>query len=319
MPVSRYPALPIESWFTVHPLTAPDRAAMAALRAVAEPNKGKLRGTAARAPFDAIIARTPAPEGVSFREDWIGGLPGWWCEPTGALSDAVILHLHGGWFNWGSAQAYRHLVGQIARRALARAFIPDYRLAPEHPFPAAIDDAVAAYQGLAETGLRAIAVTGDSAGGNLALSLLSILAGSEATGTRPVAAAVLSPVTDLEMIGTSWQTRADADPYFVREQADALISAYLGGHDATDPLASPLRANLAGLPPIRMHVGADEVLLDDSLRYGRRAVEAGVDTQVDLWEGMPHGFAGAVGQLDAAGESLGAIGAFLAARLAPRA
>ena len=304
-----------ESWLTFHPLTARDRTAMTALRTVVGPNKGKLRGPAARAPFDAIIGRTIAPEGVTFREDQVGGISGWWCEPAEALPGAAILHLHGGWFNWGSSSAYRHLVGHIARSARAIAFVSDYRLAPEHPFPAAIEDAQAGLRGLAERGIRRIAVTGDSAGGNLALSLLPLAAAKKGTGTRPVGAAALSPVTDLALSGSSWQSRAQADPYFVREQAEGLIRAYLNGHDPRDPIASPLYASLSGLPPIRVHVGDDEVLLADSQQFVERAVAAGVDARLDVWEGMPHGFVGGVGQMEAAAGALEAIGEFLSSRL----
>lgn len=282
---------------------------------MALPHKGELRGTAARAPFDGIIGSTVAPEGVTFREDRIGGIPGWWCEPSSALSGAALLHLHGGWFNWGTALAYRNLVGQIARSASANAFVPDYRLAPEHPFPAASEDAQACFQGLAQRGVRAIAVTGDSAGGNLALTLLSVASRSRADSAHVVGAVALSPVTDLAMTGSSWQSRAEADPYFVREQADALAEAYLDGHDARDPIASPLYGDLGGLPPIRVHVGDAEVLLDDSVRYVERAAAAGVDARVEIWEGMPHGFIGSVGHLEASAKVLTAIGAFLSARL----
>jgi monoterpene epsilon-lactone hydrolase len=159
-------------WRTDHPLTPSDQAAMAALRAAAEPNKGKLRGVAARPVFDDIIGHTPNPVCVRFREDHVGGVPGWWCEPAGASADRVVLHIHGGWFNWGSAEAFRNLVGHIAQSARARAFIPDYRLAPEHAFPAALTDVAACLDGLLERGPKAVAVTGDSAGGNLALSIL---------------------------------------------------------------------------------------------------------------------------------------------------
>jgi epsilon-lactone hydrolase len=131
-----------ESWSTFQPLSARDRSVMSALRAQVEPNKGRLHGPAARVPLDAIMGRI-APEGVTFREDRVGDIPGWWCEPANALPGAAILHLHGGWSNLGSAAAYRHLVGHIARNAKATAFVPDYRLAPEHPFPAAIEDATA--------------------------------------------------------------------------------------------------------------------------------------------------------------------------------
>jgi epsilon-lactone hydrolase len=304
-----------EPWLTSHPLTDRDRSVMSALRSMVQPNKGKLRGTAARAPYDEIIGHTSAPEGVTFREDKVGGIAGWWCELAEPVPSAAILHLHGGWFNWGSAVAYRHLVGHIARSARTSAFVPDYRLAPEHPFPAAIEDAKASLRGVAEHGIARIAVTGDSAGGNLALSLLS-LAASGCLGVRPAGAAVFSPVTDLALAGSSWQTRAEADPYFVRDQAEGLVQAYLNGHDPTDPAASPLYANLIGSPPIRVHVGNDEVLLADSQQFVERAVAAGVDARLDVWEGMPHGFVVGVGQMEAADGALVAAGEFLRSRLA---
>jgi monoterpene epsilon-lactone hydrolase len=307
-----------ESWFRFHVLTAQDRVVTAAFRAMVEPNKGKLRGTAARAPFDSVMGGVIAPQGVQFHEDRIGGVPGWWCKPTDTLPGAAVLHLHGGWFSLGSAAAYRHLVGHIARRARAAAFIPDYRLAPEYPFPAAIEDARANLRGLTERGIQRIAVTGDSAGGNLALSLLSLLAAEPAIAVRPAAGVVFSPITDLAMTGSSWQTRAEADPLFVREQAEGLIQAYLNGHDPMDPAASPLYGNFTGLPPIRVLVGEDEVLLDDSQRFVERAVAAGIDARLDVWQGMPHGFIGTVGQTQAAADALSAIGEFLSSRLAPR-
>jgi epsilon-lactone hydrolase len=305
-----------ESWFTFHPLTAVDRSTMAAVRVMVGPNKGKLRGPAARAPFDAVMNSVIAPQGVGFREDRIGEIPGWWCEPTNALAGAAILHLHGGWFNLGSAAAYRHLVGHIARSAGVTAFIPDYRLAPEYPYPAAIEDAAAAFRGLAQRRIAKIAVTGDSAGGDLALSLLSLLVAAPASAVRPVGAVVLSPITDLAMTGSSWHTRAEADPYFVKEQAEGLIQAYLNGHDPKDPLASALYGIVAGLPPIRVQVGDDEVLLDDSVRFVAGAVAARIDARLDVWEGMPHGFISSIGQTEAAAGALSALGDFLASRLA---
>jgi epsilon-lactone hydrolase len=167
-----------------------------------------------------------------------------------------------------------------------------------------------------QRGVRTIAVTGDSAGGNLALTLLSAASRSRANSAHVVGAVVLSPVTDLAMTGPSWQSRAEADPYFVRNQADTLVEAYLNGHDARDASASPLYGDLSGLPPIRVHVGDAEVLLDDSVRYVERAAAAGVDARVEVWEGLPHGFIGSLGRLDAAAKALTAIGAFLSARLA---
>jgi epsilon-lactone hydrolase len=222
-----------------------------------------------------------APQAVKFRQDRISKIPGWWCEPTDAPPGATI------------------------------------RLAPEYPFPAAIEDARASLRGLAERGIQRIAVTGDSAGGTLALSLLALVAGEPTTAVPPVGGVALSPITDLALTGSSWQTRADADPYFVREQAEGLLQAYLKGHNPKDPVASPLYGNFVGLPSIRVQAGDDEVLLDDSLRYVERAVAARIDARLDVWEGMPHGFIG-IGQTQAAASALRAIGEFLSSQLAPR-
>lgn len=304
----------LDSVTTIHPVTPEDKTAMAGLRSVVEPHKGELQGTAARGPFDQIIGRVVAPKDVTYEQDTLGRVPGWWARPADAQPGIVILHLHGGWFNWGTAQAYCNLVGNITAQAKAAAFIPDYRLAPEHPFPAAIEDAQAVYKDLINRGIRKIAITGDSAGGNLALVLLS-LGQAPRFSVVPVGAAVISPVTDLALTGKSWDTRAAADPYFTRSQAIGLVKAYLGNASATDPLASPLYGNLAGLPPVRIQVGDDEVLLDDSRQYVERAVIAGVDVKLDVWEGMAHGFVGGVGEFTAANRSLEAIGAFLAERL----
>jgi epsilon-lactone hydrolase len=297
------------SWSISHPVTSEDKAAMAAMRVMVAPNKGRLQGTSARGPFDAIMGHVPPPSGVTFRGAVVGGVPGCWTRPSSVRAGEGILHLHGGWFNWGTALAYRNLVGQIAARAGVEAFIPDYRLAPEHPFPAAMEDALACYRGLVDQGFKRIAVVGDSAGGNLALVLLSLVKESAVAGVA------LSPVTDLTLSGSSWDTRAEADPYFVRSQAEALVRAYLGDADPRDPRASPLYGPLAGMPPLRVHVGDDEVLLDDARNYVERAVAAGVDAKLDVWQGMPHGYTGGVGMFAAASQSLDAVGAFLTERL----
>jgi epsilon-lactone hydrolase len=300
------------SWLVQHPLSAEDEAAMAAMRAIAESNKGKLQGVSARVPFDAIMERVSAPVGVVYEADSVGGISGWWCRPEGARPSQAVMHLHGGWFNWGSAQAFRHLAGHIAVSAGVMAFVPDYRLAPEHPFPAAAEDARACYLGLIERGFTKIAVTGDSAGGNLALGLLVYAATSSEPGSGELVGGVaLSPVTDLALSGGSWSTRAVADPYFTQPQADELVRAYLDGHRPEDPLASPLYADLKGLPPLRVHVGNDEVLLDDSIRLVERAAAAGVDVRLDLWQGMVHGYLGGLGKLAASTETLHLIGEFL--------
>jgi acetyl esterase/lipase len=278
--------------------------------------KGVPRGIEAREPFDALMESVSPRDDVTFEAGTLGGVPGIWVQPTNWRPDEAILHLHGGWFNFGSAKAYRHLVGHIAARAGARAFIPDYRLAPEHPFPAATDDVLACYRGLAGSGVRRIALTGDSAGGNLALVLASRVSGEAvSTNATLVGIALLSPVTDLTLSSATYDTRANADPFFTREQVAELVHSYLGSADAKQPLASPLHSHLAGMPPVRIHVGDDEVLLDDSRRYAERAVAASVDARLDVWMGMPHGFPGNIGKLKAAAQTLDAVGAFLTGRL----
>ncbi len=304
------------SWSVIHPLSPEDAASMATLRSAVAAMKGKLEGVAARGPFNGIMEHVAAPDGVRFEADTVGGVSGWWARPEQARKGAAILHLHGGWFNWGTALAFRNFVGHIAMSAGVDAFIPDYQLAPEHPFPAAVEDAEASYRGLVGREIKKIALTGDSAGGNLALVLLSIAsrqAGS--AGIVPRGAIVLSPVTDLALTGESFETRAEADPYFVRSQVAGLVRSYLGESDPRNSLASPLHGDLAGLPPVRIHVGDDEVLLDDSRRYVEHAVGAGVDASLDIWMGMPHGFLNGVGTLRAANQTLRAIGTFLSDRL----
>ncbi len=290
---------------------------MAAMRAIVEPNKGKLQGVAARVPFDAIMEHVAAPAGVVYEADRVGGVSGWWCRPQAARPGQAVMHIHGGWFNWGSAQAFRHLAGHIAASAGVAAFVPDYRLAPEHPFPAASEDVRACYVGLTERGFSKIAITGDSAGGNLAIELLVRLATKKASGSEALVGGVaLSPVTDLAFSGESWSTRAIADPYFTQPQAAELVRSYLDGHDPEDPSVSPLHADLKGLAPIRVHVGNDEVLLDDSVRLVDRAVTVGVDARLDVWQGMVHGYLGGIGRLAASTETLQLIGEFLIDRFA---
>ena len=297
-------------WLAVHPLSPEDALGATALRASVAAFKGKLAGTAARGPFDAVMERVAAPPDVTFEADTVGGISGLWAKPARPRKGAAIIHVHGGWFNLGTARAYRNFVGHLAASAGADAFVPDYRLAPEHPFPAAVTDVEACYRGLVDKQINKIAVTGDSAGGNLALVLLSI-AGAQA----PVGAVAISPVTDLALSGESYETRAEADPYFTKSQVAGLVAAYLGETDPKSPLASALYGDLRGLPPIRVHVGDDEVLLDDSRRYVERAVAAGVDAMLDVWMGMPHGFVTGIREFAAARQALNAIGAFTAERL----
>jgi len=300
----------------IHPLDPDDASMISRIGTAARTYKGVRWRIEARKQYDALMEGVSSRDDVTFESDTVGGVPGLWVHPASSRPDEAILHVHGGWFNAGSAKAYRHLVGHIAARAGARAFVPDYRLAPEHPFPAAVDDVLATYRGMDDSGIRRIAITGDSAGGNLALVLASNVAAKAVPAKAILVGAVaLSPVTDLTLSGATYETRAEADPYFTRQQVAELVHSYLGSANANDPLASPLQGRLSGLPPIRIHVGDDEVLLDDSRRYVERAIAAGVDARLDVWTGMPHGFPAIIGPIKASAQALDAIGLFLTERL----
>lgn len=300
------------SWLEIHPLREEDSIAVTNLRSVVAPMKGKVEGTADRDHFNEIMERVVSPEAVTFETARVGGITGWWAKPQRSEEGAAILHVHGGWFNLGNAKAFRNFAGHIASNAGVNAFIPEYRLAPEHPFPAAVRDLEACYRGLIDEGITRIALTGDSAGGNLALVLLSLVsAGGSQNSVAPVGAVVFSPITDLALTGASFETRAEADLFFTKSQAAGLLRSYLGTTDPKNSLASPLYADLSGLPPVRVHVGDAEVLLDDSRRYVERAVASGVDAVLDLWMGMPHGFVTNTRGFNAAAQALKATGAFL--------
>jgi acetyl esterase/lipase len=297
---------------TIHPLDPDDASIIGGIRAAVRAQKGAPWRIEARKFYDALLEGVAPRDDVTFEPDIVGGVPGVWVHPASSRSDEAILHVHGGWFVSGSATAYRHLVGHIAARAGAKAFVPDYRLAPEHPFPAAVDDVLATYRGMDESGIRRIAVTGDSAGGNLALVLASSVAAKAVPAKALlVGVAAFSPVTDLTLSGATSETRADVDPYFTKQQVAGLVHSYLGSVDANDPLASPLQGRLSGLPSIRIHVGDDEVLLDDSRRYVERALADGVDVRLDVWTGMPHGFVAIIGPIKASAQALDATGLFL--------
>ena len=303
----------------VHALDPADAPVIAQIRTAVRPQKGAPWRIESRKFYDALLEGVAPRADVTFESGTVGGVPGVWVRPASSRPDDAILHVHGGWFVSGSATAYRHLVGHIAARAGASAFVPDYRLAPEHPFPAAVDDVLATYRGLGDSGIRRIAVTGDSAGGNLALVLSSRVAGNAVPAkVSLVGVAAFSPVTDLTLSGATYETRADADLYFTQQQVAELVQSYLGSADANDPLASPLQGRLSGLPPVRIHVGDDEVLLDDSRRYVERVTAAGVDARLDVWTGMPHGFVAIIGPIRASTQALDAIGLFLTERFTGR-
>ena len=305
---------------TYHREYPSDHTSMQAMRAELRLHPSFEFGPDARPVYDELIAKTPAALGVTYDAATVGGVTGWWCRTSDAVYGAAILYLHGGAYILGSAAAYRNFAGQIAVRAKAVTFIPDYRLAPEYQFPGAVDDVLAAYRGLSGAGYSSLALAGDSAGGGLALSLLSIANALSKDGSvlRPAAAAVMSPWIDLALTGDSIEARADADPLLTRDALEKAAKLYLGEHDLRNPQVSPLYGDLAGLPPVLLHVGEDEILLDDSRRYAERIISAGGTARIDIWQEMVHVFPSNVELLQAAREALDDIGKFLFSRFADR-
>ena len=289
-----------------------DRAAMLALRALLAVQPKLQFGPEARPDFDSLMEKTPAAEGVTYDVATIGGVAGWWCRPQHPVDDCAIIYFHGGAYVLGSAAAYRNLVGQIAARAKVAIFIADYGLAPEHPFPAAVNEAAAIYRGLAASGMSKLVIAGDSAGGGLALALLQSVssAANDETVPKPLAAVVMSLWADLALTGESMETRAESDPILTRDALNQAAQLYLGNKDRHDPKASPLYGEVTGLPPVMFHVGEDEILLDDSRRFANRIEAAGGVAQLHIWEGMTHVFPSNV-SLQAAKDALDEIGAFL--------
>ncbi|HYQ00699.1 MAG TPA: alpha/beta hydrolase fold domain-containing protein [Polyangiaceae bacterium] len=303
---------------TRHPLDPADVAPRAAIRALLEPQRDKWPDwPERRASFNDLIAAISAVPNVEYEAASVGGVPGFWCRPPNARAGAALLYFHGGAYVVGTPRAHRGFVSHLASRTSTATFIPQYRLAPEHRFPAAVDDARACYRALRNELSGPIAIAGASAGGGLGLILLRLeTAEAKLSGaTPPAAAAVLSPWTDLSLSGESLRSRAQADVALSAQSLALAANHYLAGHDPRDPLASPLYADLAGLPPIRVHVGDDEVLLDDSVRFVERAHRAGVDAQLEIWEGMLHVFPISVGRLRAAARALDAVGVFLGQHL----
>ncbi len=250
-----------------------------------------MNGPQARGPYDDMIGAIPAAADVTYERADIGGVSGFWCRPQTATSDTAILYLHGGAYVLGSAYAYRHFAGQFASRTNTAAFVADYGLAPERPFPAGVNDAQAVHRGLVAQGINKIVLVGDSAGGGLSLVLLALVqadadAGKAGKAPAPLACVVMSPWTDLALTGASHTTRADEDPFLTQSALKASVALYLGAEAATHPHASPLYGKLDGLPPIQMHVGTSEVLLDDTLQFAERAGAACANVSAHVWEGL---------------------------------
>lgn len=241
-----------------------------------------------RANMEAMVSFFPLAEDIRCEAVEAGGVSSEWVTAPGAADDRIVLYLHGGGYVMGSINTHRELASHISRAAEARVLIIDYRLAPEHPFPAAIEDSTAAFRWLLGEGFDPgrIVIAGDSAGGGLTVATLVAL--KDQGIPLPAAAVCLSPWVDLEGLGRSMTTKAEEDPMVHRESLLGIGKAYLGSADAHNPLAAPLYANLTGLPPMLIQVGTSETLLDDAVRLAESAKKAGVKVTLEPWEGMIH-------------------------------
>jgi acetyl esterase/lipase len=266
-----------------------------------------------RAVFESMAA--PAERDIKCEPVNAGGVSAEWISAPGGAADRAVLYLHGGGYVLGSIKTHRDLMGRLSRVANARVLGLDYRLAPEHPFPAAVDDSVAAYRWMLAQDLNParIAVAGDSAGGGLAVATLVAI--RDAKLPVPAAGVCLSPWIDMEGIGESMKTRAQADPVVQRDALVQMATAYLGGQNVRSPLAAPLYADLKGLPPLLIQVGDAETLLDDSNRLAERARAAGVPVKLEVWPEMIHVWQLFASFLPEGQEAIGGIGKFLSEKL----
>jgi len=268
-----------------------------------------------RAQYERAEKVFPTPPEVKVERVTAPTAPAEWLRPPSAAPGRVMLYLHGGGYVIGSPRSHRHLAAAIATAARSSALLLEYRCAPEAPFPAAVDDAVAAYRWLLDQGVSAggIAIAGDSAGGGLTVATL--LALRDVGLPLPAAGVCISPWVDLTCSGASYATKADVDPIVKRAGVDEMARAYLGAADRRTPLASPLFADLRGLPPLLIQVGSEEVLLDDSIQLAERARAAGVDTTLEVWDQMIHVWHWLLPMLDEADEAVAAVGRFAGARM----
>ncbi len=254
------------------------------------------------------------PSGVQVRDTEVNGVPALWIEPSNAVAGRAVLYLHGGGYVVLSARSHVRLAAAIAVSARCAVLSLDYRLAPEHPHPAAVTDALAGYRWLLDNGFAPsnIAISGDSAGGGLTVATL--LAARAAGLAQPVAAVPLSPWVDLEGTGESMKTNADRDLIVGHAGLSGMADLFVGGGSKRDPLAAPLHADLHGIAPLYIQVGGDETLLDDSTRLATRAAHAGVDVRLDVFPEMQHVFQTGVGQVPEADDAVARIGAYLSTR-----
>ncbi|HEY1641620.1 MAG TPA: alpha/beta hydrolase [Streptosporangiaceae bacterium] len=274
------------------------------------PTLGEVR--AAFVPGDRLY---PIPDDVQVTEVSAGGVPAHWLTAPGADPGRVLLFLHGGGFEFGSLRSDGELAARLGRASGMRVLFVDYRLAPEHHFPAAIDDVLTAWRWLRtdqDLGPGSLAVAGDSAGGGLSVALL--VATRDAAQARPAAAVLMSPTVDLTSSGASMTERVDQDPISTPALLRQFAADYLAGADPKTPLASPLFASLAGLPPLLIQVGTADLLLSDSERLAAAATKAGVDVTLEVGEGLPHVYQ-LLRDTPEAAEATERIGKFLRARV----
>ena len=263
-----------------------------------------------------LTAAQPLPAGVTVTAAALGGVPTAEITIDGTEPRHVVLYFHGGVYVLGDAFQAAGLASQIGRRTRAKVISVDYRLAPEHPYPAAVDDALAAYQALLQAGTAPsdIAFAGESAGGGLAVATL--VNARDHGLPLPAAAFAMSPYVDLTLSGTTMDTKAEADPLLSRENLQARIPDYTAGRDAALGLISPIFADLSGLPPLLIQAGPHEVLLDDAIRLARQAATADVQVTLDITPRVPHVFQAFYPLLDEADAALNKAGQVLSAYLA---
>ena len=267
-----------------------------------------------RAQYERAERVFPIPPEVKVERVTAPVAPAEWLRPPSAEAGRVVLYLHGGGYVIGSPRSHRHLAAAIAGAAGASALSLDYRRAPEDPFPAAVDDAVACYRWLLEQGIAPgrIVIAGDSAGGGLTVATLVAL--KDTRVPLPAGGVCISPWVDLTFSGASYEAKAAADPVVRRPGIDEMARAYLGKTDPRTPLASPVFADLRGLPPLLIHVGSDEVLLDDAVQLAERAKAAGVSATLEVWDRMIHVWHWFLPMLEEADSAIQGIGRFCRAR-----
>jgi monoterpene epsilon-lactone hydrolase len=264
-----------------------------------------------RAQMEADSTQVPLAPDVRCQPVDAGGVPAEWVTTPESVEERVIYYLHGGGYVAGSVITHRELASRLARAAKARVLLIDYRLAPEHPFPAAVEDAVAGYRWLLSSGVEParVAIAGESAGGGLTVATLVAL--REAAEPLPAAAIAISPWVDMEGIGESMATKAALDPVIQRDMLLEMARSYLGDADPRTPLASPIYADLAGLPPLLIQVGTAEVLHDDARRLAERAKSANVEVVFEPWEEMIHMWHAFAAMLPEGQQAIDRIGEFV--------